>query len=114
MEDFNKSKNIEMKKIPPLHPLTNPVETLMRPLGKTKKTAHLHQQTEKKALESFLQSYKDTPHPATGVYPVATMFRDDKQTKFLRKPITEEECIKARSRDNRLKQQRTEQINCSK
>ena len=42
------------------------------------------------------------------------MFRDDKQTKFLRKPITAEECIKARTRDNRLKQQRTEQINCSK
>lgn len=53
MEDFNKSKNIEMKKIPPLHPLTNPVETLMRPLGKTKKIAHLHQQTGKKSIGKF-------------------------------------------------------------
>ena len=42
------------------------------------------------------------------------IFRDDKQTHFPRKPITEEECIKARNRDNGLKQQRTEQINCSK
>ena len=42
-----------MKKIPPLHPLTNPVETLMRPLGKTKKIAHLHQQTEKKSIGKF-------------------------------------------------------------
>ena len=42
------------------------------------------------------------------------MFRDYKQTYFPRKPITEEECIKARSRENGSKQQRTEQINCSK
>ena len=42
------------------------------------------------------------------------IFRDDKQTHFPRKPITEEECIKARNRDNGLKQQRTERINCSK
>ena len=65
-------------------------------------------------MESFLQNYIDTPHPATGVSPAAMIFRDYKQTYFPRKPITEEECIKARSRENGLKQQRTEQINCSK
>ena len=42
------------------------------------------------------------------------MFRNDKETHFSRKPITEEECIKARNRDNGLKQQKTEQIKCSK
>ena len=42
------------------------------------------------------------------------MFRDVKQTHFPTKPITEEECIKPRSRDNGLKQQRRKQINCSK
>ena len=112
MENFTQNKNIELKKIPPLHLSSNPVETLMHPLGKTMKILHL--QPEKKALESFLQNYRDTPHPAAGVSPEAMRFRDDKQTQFPRKPITEEECIKARSRDNRLKQQRTEQINCSK
>ena len=55
-ETFTQNKNIEMKKIPPLHPSTNPVETLMWPLGKTMKVAHLHHQPEKKALESFLQN----------------------------------------------------------
>ena len=114
MENFTQNKNIEMKKIPPVHLSSNPVETLMRPLSKTIKIAHLHHQPEKKTLESFLQSYRDTLHPATGVSPGAMMFRDDKQTNFPRKPITEEECIKERNRDNRLKQQRTEQISCSK
>ena len=42
------------------------------------------------------------------------MFRNDKETHFSREPITKEECIKARNRDNGLKQQRTEQIKCSK
>ena len=77
-EIFTQNKNIEMKKIPPLHPSSNPVETLTAQLGKTMKIAHLHYQAEKKTLESFLQNYRDTPHPATGVFPAAMMFRDDK------------------------------------
>ena len=83
-------------------------------LGKRMKIAHLHHQPEKQALESFLQNYRDTPHPATGVFSAVMTFRDDKKTHFPRKSITEEECIKARIRDNGLKQQRTKQINCSK
>ena len=31
MDIFIKKKNIEMKKIPPFHPSSNPVETLMHP-----------------------------------------------------------------------------------
>ena len=78
MEYFTQNINIEMKKIQPFHPSSNPVETLMEQLGKTMKIAHLHYQPEKKTLESFLQNYRDTPHPATGVFPAAMMFRDDK------------------------------------
>ena len=63
-------------------------------------------------MESFLQNYRDTPHPATGVSSAAMIFRDDRPTHFPRKQITDEECIKARNRDNGLKQ-RTEQTNCS-
>lgn len=62
MQNFTKSKNIAMQTIAPLHPSSNPVETLMRPLGKTMKVADLHHQPEKKALEEFLQNYRDTPH----------------------------------------------------
>ena len=42
MDIFIKKKNIEMKKIPPFHPSSNPVETLMHPLGKTINIAHLN------------------------------------------------------------------------
>ena len=94
METFTQNKNIEMKKIPPLHPSSSPVETLMCPLHKTTKTAHLHHQPEKKASESFLQNYRDISHPATGASPEAMMFRDDKQTYFSREPITEESVSK--------------------
>ena len=83
----------------------------MCPLGKTMKIAHLHHQPEKKA-----QNYRDTPHPATDVSPAAMVFRDDKKTfqenQSQKKSI--KKSIKVRSRDGRLKQQRTEQINCSK
>ena len=51
-----------MKKIPPLHPLTNPVETLMHSLGKTKKIAHLHQQTEKKKHWKVFYKVIKIPH----------------------------------------------------
>ena len=47
-----------MKKSPPLHPLSNPVETVMHQLGKTMKNAHLHHQPEKEALESFLKNFR--------------------------------------------------------
>ena len=74
MQNFTKSKNIAMQTIASLHPSSNPVETLMCPLGKTMKIAHLHHQPEKKALEEFLQNYRDTPHPVTGVSPSAMLF----------------------------------------
>ena len=58
MENFTQNKNIEMKKILPLYPFINPVETLMHQLGKTMKNAHLHHQPENGALESFLKNYR--------------------------------------------------------
>lgn len=42
------------------------------------------------------------------------LFRDDKHAHFPRKPITDEDHMKAKKRDIDLKQQRTEQINSSK
>ena len=48
------------------------------------------------------------------VFPAAKMFGDDKQTYFPKKRISEEECIKARSRNNGLKPETAAQINCSK
>ena len=47
MEIFPENKNIQLRKIPPSHSLSNPVETLMCPLGKAIKIAHLHNHSEK-------------------------------------------------------------------
>ena len=76
MENFANQRDINLEKIPPLHPSANPVETFMRPIGKTMKIAHHKGQNEKVALQHLLQNYRDTPHPSTGVPPAAMLFRD--------------------------------------
>ena len=43
MNKFAEECNIKLEKIPPLHPSANPVETFMRPLGKTMKIANYKQ-----------------------------------------------------------------------
>ena len=62
----------------------------------------------------YQQNYEHTAHLTTGVSPAAKMFEDGKQTHFPKKRISEEECIKARSRKNGLKPETAAQINCSK
>ena len=46
MENFAQNKNIEMKKISPLHPSSNNNGNTNVTMGKTMKIAHLHHQTE--------------------------------------------------------------------
>ena len=66
MEDFAKHRNIMLRKIPPMHPSSNPAETFMKPLGKAMKVAKYDRISEKSALQNLLNDYRDTPHPATG------------------------------------------------
>jgi len=84
MSDFADSRGIELLKIPPLHPSANPVETFMKPLGKTMKTARQANLPEQMALQKLLDNYRDTPHPATGIAPAAMLFRDGQRTIFPR------------------------------
>ena len=79
MENFATKRNIELQKIPPLHPSANPVETFMWPLGKTMKIAQHNKTPENEALEKLLVNYRDTPHPAIGVIPSAMLFRLEMQ-----------------------------------
>ena len=44
---WNSLQQNGIRKIPPLHPSANPVETFMRPLGKAMKTAHQNHQSER-------------------------------------------------------------------
>ena len=79
MTEFAAQNNIELQKIPLLHPSSNPVETFMRPLGKAMKIAHMNKENKKDTLELLLNNYRDTPHPATRLTPASMLLRDDKR-----------------------------------
>ena len=91
MHHFAANKSIKLQMAPPLHPSSNPVETFMRPLGKAMKIAHQTGSPEREALESALNSYRHTPHPATGIPPAAMMFRDGQRYDLPRTYATEED-----------------------
>ena len=55
--EFAAQNNVELQKIAPLHPSSNPVETFMRPLGKAIKIAHMNQEIEKDTLELIMNNY---------------------------------------------------------
>ena len=114
MNIFCKSRNINIEKIPPLHPSANPAETFMKSVGKTMKIATQDRVSEKDALSQLLSNYRDTPHPATGVTPNDMMFRDPPQSSFPRREITQQQIDNARTRDAELKDIRQQKINASK
>jgi ribosomal protein L21E len=114
MQLFADKRSINLQKTPPLHPSANPVETFMKPLGKPLKIASKNKIPEPCAIKDLLESYRDTPHPATNVPPNAMIFRDQPQTQFPRRTITDDDVDLARSRDKTIKQARTDDINESK
>ena len=80
--DFSQLHAIEHHKVFPYHPQANPVETLMKPLGKAMKIAHFNHQNKQKALNGFLSSYRLIPHPSTGEAPGDLLFRGGYQGRF--------------------------------
>ncbi|CAB3982296.1 hypothetical protein LOTGIDRAFT_156980 [Paramuricea clavata] len=114
MEAFAEKRDIHLKKIPPLHPLANPVETFMKPLGKTMKIAHYNRSSEKEALNHLLMNYRDTPHPATGIPPATMLFREGSKSAFPRRSVPPEQVEEARGKDKAMKQDRQDQVNASK
>ena len=114
MTNFAEKRSINLQKTPPLHPSANPVETFMKPLGKALKIAARNKIPENQAIKNLLDSYRDTPHPSTGIPPNAMLFRDQPQTQFPRRSLSENDVEKARNRDKIIKDTRTEKINQSK
>ena len=114
MQKFAEERNIQLDKIPPLHPSANPVETFMKPLGKTMKIAHYNKDSERKALQNLLENYRDTPHPATGVPPSAMLFRDSMSGSFPRKSVTEDMIQTARHHDAKQKLEYQNKMTSSK
>ena len=114
MDAFCKSRNIEMEKIPPLHPSANPAETFMRSIGKTMKISHQNNMNKQESLSQLLANYRDTPHPSTGATPNEMFFRHPPQSVFPRKSVHDSFVEDARYRDASIKHTRQQQINSSK
>ena len=86
----------------------------MKPLGKTMKIAHRNKVPERTALQQLLDSYRDTPHPATRVSPAAMLFRDGQKGTFPRRSASPEEIVRARMFDLDEKGKRRDRVNSSK
>ena len=114
MKNFAQSRGINLEKIAPMHPVSNPAETFMRPLGKAMKIARNSKQNEKHALQDLLNNYRDTPHSATGISPGAMMFRDGYRSKFPTITVDSEQVTNARAKDANEKTSREMKVNKSK
>jgi transposase InsO family protein len=89
MEEFTTKRDIEQVKIAPGHPAAN------------------------NTLQSFLQTYRDTPHSATGIEPGNMIFRDGYRSNFPRKCLSEEQISRARQLDTDSKDARKDDYNSS-
>ena len=113
MKEFTTKRHIAMQKIPPLHRSANPVETFMKPLGKTMKIANYTRKSED-SLRQLLSNHRETPHPATGVAPASRFFRDGQLNVFPRVSVSDDQVRESIQKDIDLKQNREEEINSSK
>ena len=113
MDAFTNKRSIEQVKIAPGHPAANNVETVMKPLGKAMKIGFNNKASETETLQSFLQSYRDTPHPSTGVSPGAMLLRDGYRSIFPRTQLSNKEVTDARELDNQHKNKRKMEYNSS-
>ena len=86
----------------------------MKPLGKAMKIGYANKIGESETLRHALDTYRQTPHPATGIPPASILFRDGTKTCFPRRTFTEKEVQEAEERDHKLKLQNEEKINASK
>ena len=105
ISDYSRQKGMTHQQIYQYHPQANPAERVMKPLGKTQKTATMDHKTEQEALKEFLVSYHANPHIATGVPPSDFLFRDGYRADYpFRKPIDKEQVANARDYDQSYKE----------
>lgn len=114
MKEFNESHGTAARFSTPHFPSQNPTETFMKTIGKTMKIDRHTSRNESKALREALKTYRQTPHPATGIPPASMMFRDGLNHKFPRKGSTEQDVENARELDTQKKSERQEATNSSK
>ncbi|MEM7375836.1 MAG: hypothetical protein AAF587_45020, partial [Bacteroidota bacterium] len=98
----------------PHFPSQNPAETFMKTVGKAMKINQRSKNDEARILQETLKTYRQTPHPATGIPPANMIFRDGLKDKFPRKTLSEDDISKARALDKEKKDQHEGAINASK
>ena len=90
----------------------NNVETVMKPLGKAMKIGMNNLASETDTLQSFLQSflltYRDTPHP-----PGNMIFRDGYRSDFPQRSLSADRIIQPQRLDASLKEKRKAVYNSS-
>ena len=91
----------------------NNVETVMKPLGKAMKIGMNNLASETDTLQSFLQTYRDTPHSATGVAPGNMIFRDGYRSDLPRRSLSADRIVQAQQLDASLKEERKAAYNSS-
>ena len=96
------------------YPSPSNAETVMKALGKAMKIGYSQNLGEKKILQSFLVSYCDTPHFATGVAPAHMIFQDSYRSNLPHKSLSEKEINLARLRDKDKKINRKNVYNSSR
>jgi transposase InsO family protein len=83
VESFLQEKGIEHRKITPLWPQENgEIERKNRSLLKRMQIARVEGQDWRKAVQTYLIAYRNTPHPTTGMCPAELMFRRKLRTKL--------------------------------
>ena len=115
MKTFMSRNSIIHEKNFPYHPNANPVEALMKPLGKAMKIAFREGRNKKQALENFLSSYRATPHSSTGISPGDMLFRHGYCKDFPQTSIVGDEEVKqARMKDQENREARDNRGNLSR
>ena len=110
--EFLDKKGIKHEKVFPYHPNSNPVETLMKSLGKAMKIAHDKSEPLDKALRDFLAIYRATPHISTGIAPGDFLLRHGYEDSFPKNQIPDDmETEEAQQRDQQAREERDNRLN---
>ena len=86
----------------------------MKTLGKAAKINVSSKGGEAKMINEALTSYRQTPHPKTGIAPNDRLFRDGVRSSFPRKKVSNQDIAKAKNKDLEKKIATEEVVNSSK
>jgi hypothetical protein len=112
---FSENHGIKHETSFPYHPQANPVETVMKPLGKAIKAAHSEKRNTEKALNEFLSTYRATPHSSTGLAPGDILLRHGYGKDFPKKDSVSDQAVRdALERERQTRQDRANALNESR